>query len=110
MLFRLERRLRRWLLLAWVAAAALPARADIPEYLQDRQVGAVRVQGDTLPGGPESIGVRIGATLNRRVVRDAVLRLLSQGRWVDVQVDAEPVAAGVALVFHLQPRIVLRRV
>ncbi|HKU38402.1 MAG TPA: POTRA domain-containing protein, partial [Polyangiales bacterium] len=44
------------------------------------------------------------------LVRDAVLRLLAQGRWVNVQVDAEPVAAGVALVFHLQPRIVLRRV
>jgi outer membrane protein insertion porin family len=110
MLSWVERRLRLWLPLAWIAAGTSPARAEIPDYLQDQRVVAVRVQGDNVPGGPEAIGVRIGTSLNRQLVREAVLRLLAQGRWVNVQVDAEPVAAGVALVFHLQPRIVLRRV
>ncbi|HKP58441.1 MAG TPA: POTRA domain-containing protein [Polyangiales bacterium] len=110
MLSWLERRLWRWLPLAWIAAATSSAQAEIPDYLQDQRVVAVRVQGDNIPGGPGAIGVRIGASLSRQLVRDAVLRLLAQGRWLNVQVDAEPVAAGVALVFHLQPRIVLRRV
>jgi len=99
-----------WLALAWVLSAAEVARAEIPEYLQEQRIVAIRVVGDNLQGGPEGIGVRIGASLTRQLVRDAVLRLLAKGRWVNVQVDAEAVAAGVALVFHLEPRIELRRV
>jgi outer membrane protein assembly complex protein YaeT len=110
MLSWLERRALRWLALAWVVSAAGAARAEIPDHLQEQRIVAIRIQGDNLQGGTDALGVRIGASLTRQLVRDAVLRLLAKGRWVNVQVDAEPVAAGVALVFHLQPRIVLRRV
>jgi outer membrane protein assembly complex protein YaeT len=106
----LERRALCWLALAWVASVAGIARAEIPDHLQEQRVVAIRIVGDNLPGGPEGTGIRIGASLSRQLVRDAVLRLLAKGRWVNVQVDAEPVAAGVALVFHLEPRIELRRV
>lgn len=110
MLSWLERRAACWLALAWAVSAAGVALAEIPEYLQEQRVVAIRVVGDNLQGGPEAVGVRIGARLTRQLVRDAVLRLLAKGRWINVQVDAEPVAAGVALVFHLEPRIALRRV
>ncbi len=99
-----------WVALACVSSLASPVRAEIPEYLLDQRVVAIRVQGDVVDGGPQAIGIRIGQSLSRQLVRDAIFRLLSKGRWVDVQVNAEPVAAGVALVFHLQPRIVLRRI
>lgn len=96
-----------------LALSCLPgvARAEIPEALAGERVVAVRIAGDTIAGAPtDATGVRIGAYLSRELLRGAVRKLLAQGRWVDVQVDAEPAAEGVVLTFHLEPKIVLRRV
>jgi outer membrane protein insertion porin family len=87
------------------------ARAEIPEALADQRIVAIRIAGDTISGTPaDATGIRMGVRLSRELLRGAVRKLLAQGRWVNVQVDAEPAADGVVLTFHLEPRIVLRRV
>lgn len=71
----------------------------------------VRIAGDSAQiAGPEVTGIAPGEPLTRALVRSAILKLFDSGRWVDVQVEAEPAANGVVLVFYLEPRISLRRI
>lgn len=103
-----------WLGLAWLslsAIAAAPARAEIPSDWLGERVLAARIAG--VQAGridDESIGIERGEELTRGLVRAAVQRLLAQGRFADVQVEAVKVEGGVALLFHVQPRLLVRRV
>ena len=96
--------------LCLVFAAGL-ARAEIPNELRGRRIIGVRLGGDSAQiAGPELTGIPAGELLDRSLVRAAVQRLLASGRWVDVQVEAEPAKNGVVLVFYLEPRIFVRRI
>ncbi|MEY4583489.1 MAG: hypothetical protein RL701_8192 [Pseudomonadota bacterium] len=98
-------------LLSGLSWASGSARADIPSSLRGQPVLGVRVAGDTARiAGPEVTGIAIGERLDRGLIRRAIEKLLSTGRWVDVQVEAEPAAAGVVLVFRLEPRLRIHRV
>jgi outer membrane protein assembly factor BamA len=87
------------------------AHAEIPDALRGQAIIGIRVSGDgAREAGPELTGIALGEHLGRSLVRRAVEKLLADGRWVDVQVDAEPSASGVVLVFYLEPRIRVHRV
>ncbi len=51
-----------------------------------------------------------GATLTRSLVRDAIQKLADTGRWAQIEVDAVSAPGGIALVFHLAPRLIAQRV
>ncbi|HEY2733478.1 MAG TPA: POTRA domain-containing protein, partial [Polyangiales bacterium] len=87
------------------------ARAELPDELRGQRIVSVRVAGESAQiAQPDVTGVTLGERLGREVVRNAIARLLASKRWVDVQVEAQRVPAGVMLLFHLEPRITLRRV
>jgi outer membrane protein insertion porin family len=87
------------------------ARAEIPEELHGQPVMGVRVAGESAQiADPGLTGIAPGEPLTRSLVRAAIFKLFESGRWVDVQVEAEPAANGVVLVFYLDPRISLRRI
>jgi outer membrane protein assembly factor BamA len=87
------------------------ARAELPEALRGQPIIGVRVAGESAQiAAPDMAGVALGERLSRELVRAAITRLLSSGRWVDVQVEAETAPNGVVLVFYLEPRITLQRV
>lgn len=88
--------------------AALPARADVPPELAGRPIVAIEIEGAPLRA--DELGIPEGTPLTRRVVREAIARLLATGRWVDVQIDAEPRDGGAVLHVLLAPRIVLARI
>jgi outer membrane protein assembly factor BamA len=94
--------------------ALMPARvlAEIPDELRGQPVMGIRVAGESAPiaADPEISGIVLGEPLTRALVRTAIYKLFESGRWVDVQVEAEPAANGVVLVFYLEPRINLLRV
>jgi outer membrane protein assembly factor BamA len=90
---------------------ALPARAEIPAEWLGTKVVELRVVGPAEGSvEPRELGVPIGAPLNRALLRTALARLSADGRWADIQIDAARVDDGVALFFHLQPRLSVRRV
>jgi outer membrane protein insertion porin family len=87
------------------------ARAELPEQLRGQPIVGVRVAGESAQiAGPDITGIAVGERLSRELVRGAITRLLSSGRWVDVQVEAEAAVGGVLLLFYLEPRITLQRV
>jgi outer membrane protein assembly complex protein YaeT len=87
------------------------ARAQIPLELRGRRVVEVRIEGETEGiTEPREIGIPLGTPLTRRSLRSAVSRLAASGRWRDAQIDIVPSGAGVALVVHLVPRVLLTRV
>lgn len=108
--------------LAWFAAACLamataglvvvgPARADVPIELRGRPVVSVEVAGETAGLiSARELGIPIGASLTRQLIRTALRRLVSRGRWIDVQIDAVAEGTGVRLVAHLVPRLEIARV
>ncbi|MDB4989616.1 MAG: outer membrane protein assembly factor YaeT precursor [Myxococcaceae bacterium] len=88
-----------------------PAHADVPADWTGAPVVAVQVLGDAAGSVDQrELGVPIGAPLNRALLRAALERLGNQGRWSDIQVDAVRVEDGVALLFKLLPRLVVKRV
>ncbi|HEY6877787.1 MAG TPA: POTRA domain-containing protein, partial [Polyangiales bacterium] len=91
--------------------AAMTAHAEIPAEWLGSKVVALRVVGPA-EGSVEAreLGVPLGAPLNRALLRAALARLSADGRWADVQIDAARVEDGVILLFHLQPRLTVRRV
>jgi len=107
----------RWLC-AWLLGVGLLAfaprvhvHADFPVELRGQRVVAVRVAGDaSRVVGPEIAGFAVGERLERSLVRRAIDDLISSGRWASVQVEAEPTTTGVVLVFHLEPRLTVRRI
>lgn len=102
------------LLCAWwtaLASWASPARAEIPSDWLGERVLEARIAGSQAGRIDDAvIGIERGEELTRSLVRGAVQRLLAQGRFSDVQVDAVKVEGGVALLFHVQPRLLVRRV
>jgi outer membrane protein insertion porin family len=86
-------------------------RAEIPqEWLGERVIEA-RIAGDQAGRvDDEAIGIARGDELSRALVREGIERLLADGRFADVQVEAVKVEGGVALLFHLTPRLLVRRV
>ncbi|HET8935062.1 MAG TPA: POTRA domain-containing protein [Polyangiales bacterium] len=98
-------------MLALLALMPLRALAEIPDELHGQPVMGIRVAGESAQiADPEITGITPGEPLTRALVRAAILKLFESGRWVDVQVEAEPAANGVVLVFYLEPRISLRRI
>jgi outer membrane protein insertion porin family len=98
-------------LFAVFALAPRQARAEIPEELHGLPVMGIRVAGESAQiADPGFTGIAPGEPLTRNLVRAAILKLFESGRWVDVQVEAEPAANGVVLVFYLEPRITLLRI
>ncbi|HEX6239766.1 MAG TPA: POTRA domain-containing protein, partial [Polyangiales bacterium] len=97
--------------LATLSALAGSAQAEIPSDWLGERVLEARIAG-TQAGRVDdaSIGIERGEELSRSLVRAAVQRLLAQGRFADVQVDAVKVEGGVALLFHVQPRLRVKRV
>lgn len=98
------------LALLW-SVRATPARAEIPAEWHGSKVVGVRIVGPaegTLD--PALVGVPIGATLDRALLRGAIRRLLEDGHWADVQIDGAYEGEGVVLSFQLVPRLVVRRV
>lgn len=99
------------LLIVALLALASPASAQIPASLVRRPVEAVRITGETSGAtGARDVGIPLGALLTRQLLRSTTERLLASGRWADVQIDAVPEGAGVALIVHLVPRVVITRV
>ncbi|MEY4514196.1 MAG: hypothetical protein RLZZ450_6318, partial [Pseudomonadota bacterium] len=95
----------------WLVACAGAARAEIPAEWIGSKVVSVQVVGEASGSIDErALGVPLGAPLNRALIRAALERLGQQGRWSDIQVDAVRVDEGVALLFQLVPRLVVRRV
>jgi outer membrane protein insertion porin family len=103
------RRIGRALALAFLWASV--AHAEIPAEWLGTEVVELRVVGPAAGSvEPRELGVPLGAPLNRALLRTALARLTGDGRWADVQIDAERVEGGVALLFQLQPRLSVRRV
>ena len=99
------------LLVCLIALVPCAARAEIPEELRGQPIMGIRVAGESAQiADPEITGIVLGEPLSRGLVRAAILKLFESGRWMDVQVEAEPAANGVVLVFYLEPRISLLRV
>jgi len=96
-----------------VAALALagPARADVPIELRGRRILGVEIAGETEGiTSARALGIPIGATLTRPLVRTALRRLVASGRWIDVQIDAVAEGGGVRVIAHLVPRLEIARV
>ncbi len=104
----------RWLAALFALFALLSGRrasAEIPAEWAGSKVVAVHVVGEAAGRVDErALGVPLGAPLNRALVRGAIERLAASGRWSDVQVDGVREADGIALLFHLVPRLLVRRV
>jgi outer membrane protein insertion porin family len=87
------------------------ARAEIPEEWLGERIVEARVAGEQAGRvDNDSIGIERGDELTRGLVRAAIERLLTDGRFADVQVEAVSVEGGVALLFHLTPRLLVRRI
>lgn len=100
--------MRLLLCLTILLIASSVARADLPRGLRGRSATSVEVTGMSVP--VREVGLPIGAPVTRRSLRQMVRRLLATGRYADVQVDVIPDGAGLRVIVHLAPRIVLVRV
>jgi outer membrane protein assembly factor BamA len=93
----------------WVGPRA--ARADVPPELAGRPVAEIEIEGGTaVLSDAGELGIERGTPLDRRVVRQAILRMLASGRWANVQIDAYPRGDEVVLRVLLEPRVVLTRI
>ncbi len=87
------------------------AHAEIPEPLRGQPIAELRVAGeDDSVEPPSEAGIGLGQRLTRELLRDATKKLLASGRFIDVQIDVQAIPAGARLIFHLVPRITLRRI
>jgi outer membrane protein assembly factor BamA len=107
-------RISKWILalaLLLSAASASPASAEVPATQRGARVRDVTVEGEMRGRlSARDIGIPVGASLTRQLLRRAVERLLATGRWADVQLDIVPVEAGVRVVARLVPRLLVIRV
>ncbi len=96
-------------LLALVSSTV--ARADIPEALEGRPIVVVETTPET-PAGvtSETLGIPLGAPLDRALLREATQRLLASDDWAEVRFDAHPTIGGATLVAALVPRVLLTRI
>lgn len=87
------------------------AAAEVPPEWFGRRVVEVRVVGSQAGRiDPKSFGVPANARLSRGLLRRTLARLGNEGRWADVQLDAMEVSGGLALLVHLSPRTLVKRV
>jgi len=95
-----------------VSLFSLRARAEIPSDWVGQKIVDVRVAGEQMGRvAPADLFVEKGATLTRGLVREAIQKLADTGRWAQIEVDAVPSpGGGIALVFHLSPRLIAQRV
>lgn len=99
------------LLCAVGLASPAVVSADLPQHLRGRRVVGVDIAGETAGvTRAREIGIPIGATVTRQMLRQTIQRLLASERWSDVQLDLVEVPGGVRIVAHLDPRIVLTRI
>jgi outer membrane protein insertion porin family len=98
-------------LAALFATGPAPARADIPASLEGRPIAVVETTSET-PAGvtAETLGIPIGAPLDRALLRSVTQRLLASGEWAEVRFEAHASPAGAVLVAALVPRVLLTRV
>jgi outer membrane protein assembly factor BamA len=88
-----------------------PAKAEIPPEWFGVRIMEARIAGEQAGRVDDaSIGIVRGEKLTRGLVRAAIMRLLSAGRFADVQVEAVEVEGGLSLLFHVVPRLVIRRI
>jgi outer membrane protein assembly factor BamA len=94
-----------------LCAPALRALAEIPAEWAGSKVVAVEVVGEQAGRvDARTLGVPLGAPLDRALVRGAIERLAAAGTWSDIQVDGVRSGDGVILLFQLVPRLIVRRV
>ena len=87
------------------------AEAQIPVELRNTRVVEVVIAGETAGiTSPRAVGIPLGSRLTRRLLRNAITRLMTGARWRDVQLDLVPSRGGVKIVANLVPRVVLLRV
>ncbi|MDR3698509.1 MAG: BamA/TamA family outer membrane protein [Candidatus Sulfopaludibacter sp.] len=93
--------------LPYVLALASAAYADDlmpPSQYEGKAVTAVRfvpaVQPATEAGLKKLVGVNLGSPLRLADVRAAIKRLYGTGEYSNVEVDTEPAASGLTLIFH----------
>ncbi len=99
------------LVLLWASLGSRVANAEIPAEWLGSKVVELRVVGPAQGSvEPRELGVPLGAPLNRALLRTALGRLSSDGRWANIQIEAQRTEGGVALLFLLQPRLTVRRV
>lgn len=98
-------------LLLFGLALCAPARAEIPEEWMGARIVEARIAGEQAGRIDDSaLGIVKGEKLTRGLVRAAITRLLAAGRFADVQVEALEVEGGLALLFHLVPRLLIKRI
>ncbi|MFT3927111.1 MAG: POTRA domain-containing protein [Myxococcales bacterium] len=107
--------MRRWFLLLfalWLGSfAPLQARADVPPEWLGQRVLEIKVVGEQAGRvDADKLGIPKGVPLTRGLLRDALERIGEAGRWADVQLDAMAVSGGVALLVHLTPRLLAKRI
>ncbi len=113
---RARRAALRWLWLTVLCAAGLiwpssPARAEVPPGWLGQRVVDVRIVGEQAGRlDPAKLGITKGEPLSRALLRGALERMGQEERWADVQIDAIAVSGGVALLVHLTPRLLAKRV
>ena len=98
-----------------VAVAALwpatPTGAQIPTDLRGARVVEVAIAGETEGiTSPREVGIPLGSRVSRRLLRNAIRRLMASARWRDVKLDLIDRPGGVKVLAHLVPRVVLLRV
>jgi outer membrane protein insertion porin family len=90
-----------------VLSVCLPqvASAQPPEHLRGRSVVGVEIEGALGRKIPaRDVGIPIGASLDRALLREAIRRLIDSGRFSDVQLDVRESGQGVTIVARLVPR------
>jgi outer membrane protein insertion porin family len=97
---------RRWILMVYAAACSvvLPALLRAQSSFEGKTIVSVGYEPSTQPlaeADLKRVTVLVpGAPLKISDVEEAINRLFATGRYTDIQVDAEPRANGVAIVFR----------
>jgi outer membrane protein assembly complex protein YaeT len=110
---RLREAWRLGLAMALLLAAAIPARAQVDDYI-GQPIAAVRVyEADQLVTSGQVVDLvetRAGFPLSLDRVRESILQLFALGRYEDVRVEAERGELGLTLVYRLERIRVATRV
>ena len=101
--------------LIWLLAALcwLPRGvwAEVAPAYADRPIVAVEAVGESATMVlPAELELPPGSRVDRATLRTFTKRLLSSGRWGDVQIDASAAEGGVRLLVHLRPRLSVSRI
>ena len=95
-------------MLAGVALALVFATGSASERFTGMVVNDVQMASSRAPlpeGARELVDVQTGDAYDPAAVRRSIKRLYALGTFSDIKVDARPEGDGVALTFHLYPRL-----